>query len=221
MQYLAILGDIRRSEQSPDRGQTQRKLIRIAEQINRSYANQLAANFVVSSGDAIQGLLANADSCCEILLDLELGLYPSEIRFGLGIGKVSTPINPSNSNEIDGQVYHLARRMLDQVKRNEASQERVLTNYLLAGADFESFQMENALFSLISVLKKRWTERQMEVIKAHLSTGMNRNETVRQLGVDPSTVSRSLMASHFFSYLSAAQALNQAIERRRRSDAGQ
>ncbi|WP_269319384.1 SatD family protein [Carnobacterium jeotgali] len=45
-------------------------------------------------------------------------MAPIELRFGIGLGSISTPIQRDNSMEMDGTAYHRARQMIETIEEN-------------------------------------------------------------------------------------------------------
>jgi DNA-binding NarL/FixJ family response regulator len=64
----------------------------------------------------------------------------------------------------------------------------------IAGFTEPSAQVLSALMNLVGAIRSGWTERQAEVVRA--SRGRLQVETAEELGISPSTVSRTLSAAH-------------------------
>ncbi|HHU52596.1 MAG TPA: hypothetical protein GXZ43_00750 [Clostridiaceae bacterium] len=213
--YIALIADIKKSRQSRNGTFTQEKFLEIIDKINKKYENSISSNFTINSGDSFQGLLHNGNEIMEILIDLELELHPLKIRFGMGIGSIYTAIYKENSNLIDGEAYHIARNNLEQIKESEKKKERVITNYKI-GKMNNDLSLINSLFSLISIIKERWSENQVQVIKAYIENNYQQQKTAEQLGKAQSTISRSLESSQFYSLKNSFKVLNEYIEKERK-----
>lgn len=56
-QYCAIIGDINESRKLEKRGAVQKIFERAVEQINKTYQDEIASKFLITTGDEFQGLL--------------------------------------------------------------------------------------------------------------------------------------------------------------------
>ncbi|NLM19148.1 MAG: hypothetical protein GX217_03885 [Clostridiaceae bacterium] len=212
--YVAVIADIKKSRQSCNGTFTQEKFLEVIDKINKKYKNSISSNFTINSGDSFQGLLHNGSKIMEILIGLELKLYPLKIRFGMGIGSIDTAIYKENSNLIDGEAYRIARYNLEQIKESEKKKERVITNHKI-GKKNTNLSLINALFSLISIIKNNWSENQVQVIKVYTENNYQQQTTAQQLGKVQSTISRSLESSQFYSLKDSFKVLNEYIEKER------
>lgn len=212
--YIAIIADVKGSQLMKDRALRQRQLISNLNQINVKYQDELAAQFVVSQGDSFQGLLSRPHKLSEILMALDLENKGIELRYGIGIGSLSTPIVYDNSNEMDGPAYHVARRMIDQVKEQESSYQHYQSNYQIGDDLASNYDLENSCLSMISIIQASWTNKQIEVIKAYQDHDKVQLKAAQALKRDVSTVSRSLQRSHYFTVIQAWKAVGESIVRR-------
>lgn len=55
----------------------------------------------------------NGDWIC-IINELFFSLHPTKIRFGVGVGNITTQIQKMNIQEMDGTAFHLARKAIEQ-----------------------------------------------------------------------------------------------------------
>lgn len=204
-EYIAIIGDINDSRLIENRENIQNKLLKTLDQINEKYKDHLASNFSISMGDSFQGLLKLQAPFIEILSNIEYAMMPVEIRFGIGIGELSTNLDPSNSQLNDGPVYHRARKTIERIEEMEKQYATRKTNILLLSADEETSvdRLINAVFSLNTAIKSKWTDRQKEIIKTYLGNNENQYETANALDVGQSSISKALKSTHFYTYKSA------------------
>jgi hypothetical protein len=212
--YIAIIADIKQSRASGDRKNMQEKLMSVLDSINNKYRDVIASKFYISSGDSFQGLLKSGENIMDIIINMELALYPLKLRLGIGIGGIDTAIYEDNSNLVDGKAYHMARQCLEEVKENENKNERVITSYKIAKYGSE-LPLINTLFSLVSIIKDGWSESQVNIIKAYIENGCNQKNTAEYLGKNQSTISYSLKGSQFYSLSSAFDVLSSSIEKER------
>ena len=200
MNYIVVKGDIIDSRNAKDRDKLQQQLSERLKTINEQYKNVIAAEFMITSGDVFQGLMNDAAHLFDITNLIEE--LPVNIRFGIGIGEVSTEIDSKNSAVIDGPCYHLADDMLNRIKTEETQNTAKRANIQMA-SNTQNDGIINGLLSLRYVIKSSWTKRQHEVIGMYISHDENQYKTAAVLGVNQSTVSRALKATNFYSVKSA------------------
>ena len=87
--------------------------------MNVKYRSQLGSKFSITLGDEFQGLLTEPGGILEIIQYIKFRMHPVSGRFGVGIGEITTPIDPEQSLGADGPAYHRARRMVEYLKKNE------------------------------------------------------------------------------------------------------
>ena len=130
MNYIVVKGDIIDSRNAKDRDKLQQQLSESLKTINEQYKNVIAAEFMITSGDGFQGLMNDAAHLFDITNLIEE--LPINIRFGIGIGEVSTEIDSKNSAVIDGPCYHLADDMLNRIKTEETQNTAKRANIQMA-----------------------------------------------------------------------------------------
>ena len=112
MQYYAIIGDIKRSKKIE-------KLKKILDNVNSIYNNDISAKFLITLGDEFQGLLEITAPILEIIKYIQREIYPIKLRFGVGIGNVSTLINHEAAIGADGPAFYAAREMIEFLREQE------------------------------------------------------------------------------------------------------
>lgn len=100
--FIAIIGDIRNSRELDSRKKIQDKLNETLEEINLKYQDDIESKFVITLGDEFQGLLSSGRILLHVIQDIKMQLYPVEIRFGIGIGEITTDINTEMALGADG-----------------------------------------------------------------------------------------------------------------------
>ena len=119
MQYYAIIGDIKRSKKIENRCEIQEKLKKILDNVNSIYNNDISAKFLITLGDEFQGLLEITAPILEIIKYIQREIYPIKLRFGVGIGNVSTLINHEAALGADGPAFYAAREMIEFLRVQE------------------------------------------------------------------------------------------------------
>ena len=119
MQYYAIIGDIKRSKKIENRCEIQEKLKKILDNVNSIFNNDISAKFLITLGDDFQGLLERTAPILEIIKYIQREIYPIKLRFGVGIGNVSTLINHEAAIGADGPAFYAAREMIEFLREQE------------------------------------------------------------------------------------------------------
>lgn len=219
--YAAIIGDIKNSRQISNREEVQEQFRSILQSINEKYADDIASQFIIALGDSFQGLLKNKQAIMNIIFEIELAMSPVELRFGIGLGDVSTTIQRKNSMEMDGTAYHRARQMIETIETNENKYTQSETNIMIfSGEDFQQTdRLLNAVLSLATGLKSKWSKRQKEVMYAYFTHGENQYKTAELLGIGQSTVNKALNGAKYYTYTTALKDVNLFLSQRIKEDA--
>ena len=209
-EYVVIIGDIIDSRNLVNRGVVQTKLKAILEAINEKYGDDIVARFKITLGDEFQGLLQTNTNILAIITTIERALSPVQLRFGVGIGTITTEINYEVSAEIDGPAYHRARAMIERMEQKEKQYTEQQTNILLASdtKHKQTDELINTIFALCYTIKSRWTARQSEIIAAFINNEEHQYKTAAALGINQSSVNKALKNADYYAYQSALQTVD-------------
>lgn len=208
--YAVIIGDIVDSRKLADRAEVQQRFKQALAKVNHQHAEDIAAWFTITLGDEFQGLLRGGRSVLPVIQDIQAALAPVNLRFGIGFGTVSTEISREHTAEIDGEAYHRAREMMLRLKDGERRYSEWQTDMMLCGTG-ESDAVINAVLSLCSALRSKWTDRQLEIIHAYMSCGGNQYKAASKLNIAQSSVNRALHNARFYAYQSGMAAVQAAL----------
>jgi DNA-binding CsgD family transcriptional regulator len=193
--YLAVIGDVIASRRTADRASLQARLTEGLARLNDDSHAPLAARFVLTVGDEFQGLLSSTERLLEILSALREAAHPAELRFGLGIGALATPLR-EEALGMDGPCFHRAR----------AAVERAEARGTLVEVDAGAPTPAAAVYAILyAALRAGWTARQRQVLDLALA-GMSGRDIAARLEISPSAVSQHLSAADHDS-VAAASAL--------------
>lgn len=218
--YIAIIGDIKESKKLSNRNEVQKKLNLILEDINDKYKEDISSKFIITLGDEFQGLLCNGANTMHILSEIERRMYPVKLRFGIGIGEITTDINKEMSIGADGPGYYKARTAIEYLKNDE---KRKQTNpadirFEIDGENQASTIMLNTILSLMTVIKESWSDRQREIIWDMLEYQDNQLGVAKRLNIKQPSVQKSLSKGKFYAYKDALNTIEQVLEEIRRED---
>lgn len=209
--FIAIIGDIINSKKIKNRNEIQIKLKDILNSINQNYPDDIASDFMITLGDEFQGLFNNGKNVIKIINEIEDKMYPIEIRFGIGVGGITTEINRYVPLGADGPAYHNARTMINVLKLLENKYNIGNTNILIATDNIVTDNLMNSIFSLCYTIKSKWSQRQREIITTYLNSGNIQKKTADNLGIYQSTVTRSLASSGYYSYKDALDVITNIL----------
>lgn len=215
--YLALIGDIINSKKISNRNLVQETLRQILQIMNEQYKEDIAANFTITLGDEFQGLLNHGRYGLEILQRIEgrMNAEGVQLRFGIGIGAISTKINPELAIGADGPAYYCARQAIDFLKLQEHRKTKIVTNIsLFTECSLGNEELINAQFSLLTIIKQRWTRRQRETVYFALEGNRSQADIAKQFGIAQSNVQRILISANYYSYIHAWETLQQELCKR-------
>lgn len=230
---IALIADIVSSKKLNQRRTTQDILSRLLTSINERFKETIASNLTITLGDEFQGIVDSMETALLIIdwLTLKLQLETKKetgeevtLRWGIGIGRLSTPIkNRKISIGTDGPAYWHAREAIDTVHQyNDYGQlnERLKTSTL--EDDFY-----NSVIRLQNVLRSDWTTSQKETAFAILDTcgyAEFTNQTVKAAlnqylnqSFSEQTVSKRIISTHIKQYTQSRRLLAEKIEEGRRA----
>lgn len=213
--YTAIIGDLIKSREIGDRAVFQKQLKEILDDVNVKYKNQLGSKFSITLGDEFQGLLTEPGGILEIIQYIKFRMHPVSGRFGVGIGEITTPIDPEQSLGADGPAYHRARRMVEYLKKNERGKKTAVGDIRVeAEAGDPCIGVVNSCLTLLTLIESKWTPKQRETIGDTHYHKLTQGEIARKSGLNQSTIHRSLKTSGYFEYLEAVTAINALLGNR-------
>lgn len=182
--YLAIIGDVVGSDEVQDRRNLQQRLRVAVDRANRLFNEEIAAGFVVTVGDKFQGLLVTSEGIDRIVADIRASVHPIELRFGIGIGNLETPLE-NVALGLDGPCFQRARTAIGRAEARDT----------LIEVETASQNPGFHIYSLLDAgLRQRWTMRQKQVFDLSMS-GVPGKSIALRLGITASAVSQHLRAA--------------------------
>jgi len=218
--YIAIIGDIKKSKELEDRKSVQNKLEETLNAINKKYGEGISAKFTITLGDEFQGLLSAGSSVMEIIEEIQREMYPVEIRFGVGIGPITTDINSEMAIGADGPAYHKAREAIEFLKEDEQKNKTNASDIRIEedGDNGASTIMLNTILSLLAVVKTGWSDRQREIIWDTMKYQDGQAKSAERLEVAQSSIQRGLNNGNYYAYKDAIDIISKEMKGIRRVD---
>ncbi len=211
--YIAIIGDIKNSKSIEKRKEIQNKLNKILNEVNNIYYGAISSNFTITLGDEFQGLLHSGEHVMDIIQYIKKELYPVKIRFGIGIGAITTNINSMISIGADGPGYYKARESIEQLKILEKKKTSTYGDIQIK-IDGDNNLQElslNSILKLMYCIEKEWTKKQREVVDYVLFQKKNQTETAHYFNVTQSNIQQILSKTHFYAYKDAFDSVNKIL----------
>ncbi len=212
--YIAIIGDIKNSKELEDRKNIQVKLKTVLNEVNEKYKLVISAKFMITLGDEFQGLLCSGDRALEIIEEIQRQMHPVEIRFGIGIGQITTEINSEMAIGADGPGYYKAREAIEILKHSEQKNKTQAADIRIEVENDEHSiaVMLNTIFSLIAVIQNNWSKRQREIVWTFEKYGGSQLECAKRLNISQSSVQRSLINGNYYAYKNAKETINTVLK---------
>lgn len=213
---IALIADIVHSRKLEKREEFQAQLVACLERVNRAYRDTLASSFTITLGDEFQALFKSPSSMFQALDEISFTLYPVRIRYGIGLGEITTEINPELSIGADGPAYWNAREAIQTVHRNNdygRSNIHVISDY-----PDVALPLVNELLKASAMIAANWRLTQVEVIRALLEEKLwtakfDQSNLARKLNISDSTLTRRMASSGIKLYLRSRGEAEAALER--------
>lgn len=204
MPYLAIKIDIVRSRKVADRQKLQEQLFHAADQANDLFTPAIAAQFTVTHGDEVQGLLCGnqthkALAICEHFVD---ALAPQRVRFGVGLGDLATQLQP-HAIGMDGEAWYLASDAIGEAHR----QRKV---FVMKGP-YPTAHI-NAMVDYLLTHRSLWSENQREAVQ-YLGRLGSQQLVAMALGISQAAVSKRLAGCLWDQYSALRDAVIDQLRR--------
>ena len=214
---IVLIGDIINSRRLHDRAKVQERFHFALDQVNNKCAGQLVSIFTITHGDEFQGALKQGIGLLGIIDGISLALLPIKLRYGIGIGEVTTKIDPTNSYTADGPAFWKAREAIDYV--HDHSDYRKSNIHLCSQYPDDTVNLINQILKLTAHQVSGWRKSQFEVLEGILEEGISdpnlipHKKIAEKLGISPSALTRRLESSGIKRYLYAYRDAEIAIEK--------
>lgn len=211
--YIAVIGDMKESKLLEERGEIQERLKAALIEVNRAYKKSIAAKFVITLGDEFQGLLNSGEYLLDIIQYIQQVMYPVNIRFGVGIGEITTQIDHKAAIGADGPAYYAARAVVEELKEQEKKLKKQAPDIQIALYQEDDFEIEtiNTILSMMKVMEASWTDKQRYTIWDMEENGGSQEECASRMETSQSTVARRLADGNYITYERAKNTVEKAL----------
>jgi len=199
-----LIADVIGSSSAPNLRSLLTAKLRIA---SLAHQELLRLPYAITAGDEFQTITAQRSGLPWLVFDLRRRLRPLQVRIGIGIGPVSSPVRPP-VNELGGPAFQWARQAIVETKVAHAHKFDVRTAFRSANADFD--RVANLVYSLHDTLIRDLTEKQWQAIDAYLAK-KRVDLAARALKISVSTASRSLKRGYFWQIEETIETMKKVI----------
>lgn len=215
MEYVAVIGDMKNSKVIENRIQIQEKLNAVLNHINKIYRTDISAKFVITLGDEFQGLLKSSEHLFDMVKCIQRAIYPVGLRFGIGIGEISTNILSEAAIGADGPAYYAARETITKLREQEKKLKKQAADIQISVYGTELFEISeiNMMLSLIKIIEDSWTEKQRFTIWDMIENGGSQEECAKRMDTTQSTIARRLADGNYLTYERAWKTVSEALRR--------
>jgi hypothetical protein len=212
--YYAIIGDLIDSRKITDRSNFQQEYAKLLAEINQQYAPDIVSRFAITLGDEFQGVLGSAQRIMEILTTISVRLHPQEIRFGIGVGEITTDTELYRNIGMDGPAFWKARSAIEYIHDN--NDYGVSRTYVLA-ADDANASLINSSLAANDFIFSRMTPAQMQTFLELIKMGaawsdFEQKQIAYRLKIAASSVLRRIKGSGLKIYLRNNKEISFAIQ---------
>lgn len=202
--YCVVIGDLVASKKMMNRDQVQKDLLWVVERVNRRFKPNMVAPFEITRGDEIAAVFFKA-SPVNRAINIFFDTYPSEIRFGVAFGILSTSLDLlKTSSEIDGPGFYEADEALEEVRRAKR-----WVSFRLGDSFFD--RTLTTLKNLIMTLQHSWTPRQREICRLYKEMG-NQTKVAEKLNISQQAVAKSLRISLWDEYVEGEKTIEWLLQ---------
>lgn len=155
-------------------------------------------------------------------LEIKNAMYPVKFRISIGIGCMSTDIDPQMAIGADGEAFHRARAGMERIRIEERSHgmAREDDGAIRITSEYKDFdEIINVIMILTGTIRKNWTERQGEIARHCVDSLIKHSElsqidAAQQFGITQGTISKSLSSSDTLAYVQGVRMAKELIEKR-------
>ncbi len=184
--YFVIIGDIVQSRKIKNRAEVQQKLNLVLNKLTNEEAEVFLSPPTLTIGDEFQAVLKTTHKLFSIIHRFEIDLHPVQIRFGLGLGNISTPLNTQAAIGMDGSAFHHARTAIEQARQQNRK-------YLLI-SESTATQIEVSLALLLNWIDlslQSWGIDKIKILQLHRQ-GKRQKEIAALLNISQPAVSQHI-----------------------------
>jgi hypothetical protein len=173
----------------------------------------IIAPYAISAEQEFQTVLTAPVHLPRVVWELRTAFHPLTLRVAVGLGRLRSL--PRRSGEAiheagSGEAFDNARLAGERLRARRGTKYPMLT--LVCGVDPVLDAVMNCIFRLHDTLLLQITDRQWQALLALKREG-RQDLAAAELGIDESTISRTLQRAHHWQQQDARRALAEILER--------
>ena len=166
-------------------------------------------------------LLHSAAHLFELLDTIQFQLYPTKIRFGIGVGDMNTEIIQETSMGSDGPAYWSARNAIEKIhEKNDYGNAKVCLQKYSASIEEEVLlDAANKTLKLCDRYANSWTKSQYEFVRRIILTyrygdngEYNQRELAQELDISPQLVNSKVKNTGISVYVNTKCGLENVLK---------
>ena len=189
------MGDIVGSSDA-DQFILQQNFAKLVKKVNEDYPSSFKSPLTITLGDEFQGIVRSEKDAAEVVIALEEYRWDLEIeiliRYSLGLGEISTPINPQIAYGMLGPGLSEVREALTEMKEGE-------DRMMISGELDTKMQMKLAM-NIFLEKQEEWKWKDREIISGFFHY-RDYKKVAEVMGKDVSLIWRRFKSLGFESYL--------------------
>ena len=203
---FVLLGDVKSSREIKNRKLFQEKLIKVCNELDQEYQNDLYADFKILKGlDEIGGVLTEISNIYKIISKITNQIYPNTMRFVLVQNYIDTALNSKDVTKMDGPAFHKASERMKLLKKSKTF------------FDMETYNetIDSSLIIMINLMllyKERWTKKQHQIIEEYEKT-LNQKKVAFKYNITQQAVSKVINNTKWNNIKNLENQLNQIISK--------
>lgn len=200
-----ILGDVISSKKMENRNQFQKNLIEACQTVNQKYGNDIYADFDILKGtDEIGAVLRDVRNFYQIMMDIFDIIGLNVMRFVLVKGDIDTGLDQKQISRMDGPVFHVAVRLMQELKR-----EKLLLKMSTSNEVFDTLVTDTV--NLIYLIEKRWSPLKLDIIREY-EKSRDQKEVAHKFGIKQQDISYHIKSSNWREIQKIKEDLKTAIK---------
>jgi hypothetical protein len=204
MQAIAVIGDIVLSKDITRRDAFQRKLATTLEKLGEEKGSGLASPFTITLGDEFQAVYRSSGGLWADLVTLLAEVHPVQVRFGIGIGELTTKLNPKQALGMDGPTFHWARAAITTLKGGPG-------RFRIVGGREADWALANHSLAFVSHHLTGWSKNRLEVLAA-LLRGRTVSEFEGELPISKVAIYKNINAAALTSVTALLNEIARALD---------
>ena len=189
MSHIVLIGDIIASKEIADRLNFQKKFTDVLVKSNKTYYNSMISPLTLTIGDEFQTVLWEATNLFNIINLIDRSIPEISLRYGIGLGKIDTEINPQSAIGMDGPAFHFARTAVETARKEHKIYHFNCDNQFLQ-------ERINVMLDWIDITFKKWMPQRKEIFYQYQEKKTQR-AIAQNLGITQPAVSQNVSDKAF------------------------